>query len=101
MVPASESMNTVSVGGGKYANIYHTLAEADYVYAPTIRSGRMYLSYGKPVYLRFVGTNGYAGPDMNNPGDVNANTLFEFAEFTIEGKNYCCLLYTSPSPRDM
>ncbi|MCI9564544.1 MAG: hypothetical protein HFG30_00860 [Eubacterium sp.] len=88
MVPASESMNTVSVGGGKYANIYHTLAEADYVYAPTIRSGRMYLSYGKPVYLRFVGTNGYAGPDMNNPGDVNANTLFEFAEFTIEGKNY-------------
>ena len=88
MVPASESLNTVSVGGGKYANIYHTLAEADYVYAPTIRSGRMYLSYGKPVYLKFVGSTGYAGPDLNNPSDVNANTLFEFAEFTIEGKKY-------------
>ena len=88
MVPASESLNTISVNGSMYANIYHTLAEADYVYAPTIRSGRMYISYGKPVYLKFVGSTGYAGPDMNNPGDVNADTLFEFAEFTIEGKNY-------------
>lgn len=88
MVRASEDLNTVSVNGGKYANIYHTLAEADYVYAPTIRSGRMYLSYGKPVYLQFVGSTGYAGPDLNNPSDVNAGTLFEFAEFTIEGKNY-------------
>ena len=88
MIPASESLNTVEVNGTKYANIYHTLAESDHVYAPTIRSGRMYLSYGKPVYVKFNGSTGYAGPDLNNPGDVNANTLFEFAEFTIEGKHY-------------
>ena len=88
MIPASESLNTVEVNGTKYANIYHTLAESDHVYAPTIRSGRMYLSYGKPVYVKFNDSTGYAGPDLNNPGDVNANTLFEFAEFTIEGKNY-------------
>ena len=88
MIPASESLNTVEVNGTKYANIYHTLAESDHVYAPTIRSGRMYLSYGKPVYVKFNGSTGYAGPDLNNPGDVNANTLFEFAEFKIEGKNY-------------
>ena len=88
MIPASESLNTVNVNGTNYANIYHTLAEADYVYAPTIGSGRMYLSYGKPVYIKFEGTNGYAGPDLNNPSNVNANTLFEFAEFTIKGKNY-------------
>ena len=88
MIPVSESLNTIQIGNSKYANIYHTLAEADYVYAPTIRSGRMYISYGKPVYLKIVGTTGYAGPDLNNSGDVNANTLFEFAEFTIEGKFY-------------
>ncbi len=59
-------------------------AESDHVYAPTIRSGRMYLSYGKPVYVKFVGSTGYAGPDLNNPGDVNANTLFEFAELLLK-----------------
>ena len=92
MIPASESLNTIDVDGKKYANIYHTLAESDHVYAPTVRSGRMYLSYGKPVYVAFNtdanGNAGYAGPDLNNPSDVNANTLFEFAEFTIEGKSY-------------
>ena len=92
MIPASESLNTIDVNGKKYANIYHTLAESDHVYAPTVRSGRMYLSYGKPVYVTFNtdanGNAGYAGPDLNNPSDVNANTLFEFAEFTIEGKKY-------------
>ena len=81
MIPASESLNTIDVNGKKYANIYHTLAESDHVYAPTVRSGRMYLSYGKPVYVAFNtnanGNAGYAGPDLNNPSDVNANTLFE------------------------
>ncbi len=88
MIPASDSLNTVNVNGSNYANIYYTLEDADNVYVPTIRSGRMYISYGKPVYLKFVGTTGYVGVDLNNPTDVNANTLFEFAEFTIEGKHY-------------
>ena len=92
MIPASESLNTIEVDGRKYANIYHTLAESDHVYAPTVGSGRMYLSYGKPVYIAFNtdanGNAGYAGPDLNNSSDVNANTLFEFAEFTIDGKYY-------------
>lgn len=30
----------------------------------------------------------FAGPDLNNASDPNANTLFEFAEFTIDGKYY-------------
>lgn len=92
MIPASESLNTLTVSNRKVANVCHTLAEADYVYAPTIESGRMYLSYEKPIYLSFVnaadGNVGYAGPDLNNSSDPNIDTLFEFAEFTIQGKNY-------------
>ncbi len=41
-----------------------------------IESGRMYLSYGEPVYITFNtaadGTVGYAGPDLNNPSDPNS-----------------------------
>ena len=47
MIPASESLNTVEVNGTKYANIYHTLAESDHVYAPTIRSGKDVLKLWK------------------------------------------------------
>ena len=54
MIPASESLNTIDVNGKKYANIYHTLAESDHVYAPTVRSGRMYLSYENLFTLHLI-----------------------------------------------
>ena len=68
------------------------MAEAKYVYLPDIESGRMYLSYGEPVYITFNtaadGTVGYAGPDLNNASDPNSDVLFEFAEFTVTNKEY-------------
>ena len=92
MIPASESLNKLTVNNRKVANVCHTLAESDHVYATTIVSGRMYLSYGKPIYIGFVnaadGKVGYTGVDLNNSTDPNADTLFEFAEFTINGKNF-------------
>ena len=67
------------------ANICNTLAQKDYVYMPDIESGRMYLSYGSPVYVTINqgadGNMGFAGPDLNNASDPNADVLFEFIEF--------------------
>lgn len=92
LVKASESLNTITKNGRKCANIAHSMAEAKYVYLPDIESGRMYLSYGEPVYITFNtvadGTIGYAGPDLNNPSDPNSDVLFEFAEFTVTNKEY-------------
>ena len=52
----------------------------------------MYLSYGSPVYITFNmaadGRVGYAGPDLNNTSDPNQDVLFEFAEFTVTGREY-------------
>jgi hypothetical protein len=56
---------------------------AKYLYMPNIESGRMFISYKKPVYIQCF-DNGFAGPDVNNPTDPNADTYFEFIEFTIE-----------------
>jgi len=92
LVPASTAMNTIKKGDRMCADISFTLEEADYLYMPDIDSGRMYLSYGDQVYLSFNiagdGMVGYAGPDLNNPGDPNQNTLFEYMEFTITNKEY-------------
>ena len=92
LIPANTSMNNLTVNNRAVANVCHTLSEANHVYVPTIESGRMYLSYGKPIYLTFNkagdGSVGYAGPDLNNSSDPNVDTLFEFAEFTVDGKSY-------------
>lgn len=92
MIPANTGMNTITINNRQVADVSHTLAEASYVYVPSISSARMYLSYEKPIYLTFNqaadGTIGFAGPDINNDTDPNAGTLYEFAEFTIDGKYY-------------
>lgn len=92
LIPANTDMNTLTVSGRKVADISYTLEEADYVYVPSISSGRMYVSYEKPVYITFNkaadGSIGYAGPDLNNSSDPNIDTLYEFAEFTIDGKYF-------------
>lgn len=92
LIKASSALNTIEKNGRKCANIAHSLAEASYVYLPDIESGRMYLSYGEPVYITFNtddrGNVGYAGPDLNNPSDPNSDVLFEFAEFTVTNKEY-------------
>ena len=92
LVPANASLNTISKGDRKCANVFYTLADKDYVYMPDIVSGRMYISYGSPVYVTINedanGNVGFAGPDLNNPSDPNQDVLFEFVEFTIKNGEY-------------
>ena len=91
LIEASLSDNDGTIGNRNYSQkIVHTLAEKKAVQLPAIESGRMYLSYGEPIYITFNGDAaniGYAGPDVNNNGDANYNTLFEYLEFTTESVN--------------
>ncbi len=92
LINADLSLNNAEIGSRKYSKtIIHSLADANYVHLPAIESGRMYLSYGEPVYITFNqgadGSMGYAGPDVNNISDANYNTLFEYLEFTTEAVN--------------
>lgn len=92
LIPATTGLNTISKGDRMCADVYYTLAEKDYVYMPDIVSGRMYISYGSPVYVTINsdanGNVGFAGPDLNNPTDPNQDVLFEFVEFTIKNGEY-------------
>ena len=92
LISADLSLNNAEIGSRQYSKtIIHSLADANYVHLPAIESGRMYLSYGEPVYITFNqaadGNIGYAGPDVNNTSDANYNTLFEYLEFTTEDVN--------------
>ncbi len=91
LIEASLSDNDGTIGSRSYSRkIVHTLADNKAVQLPAIESGRMYLSYGEPVYITFNGDAaniGYAGPDVNNHDDANYNTLFEYLEFTTESVN--------------
>ena len=88
---ASPADNNGNINGRAYcAKAVHKLSDKKFVQLPAIESGRMYLSYGEPVYLTFNGSGqdvGYAGPDTNNNSDANYNTLFEYLEFTTESVN--------------
>lgn len=92
LIPATTALNTIAKGDRMCADIYYTLAEKDYVYMPDIVSGRMYISYGSPVYVTINsdvnGNVGFAGPDLNNTSDPNQDVLFEFVEFTITNGEY-------------
>ncbi|ORX78546.1 hypothetical protein BCR32DRAFT_294990 [Anaeromyces robustus] len=86
LIKVDPSLNdaTTPIGNRRYASsIIHKLSDTKHVYLPAVESGRMYISYGEPVYITF-NDGGYAGPDVNNETDPNANTLFEYFEFTTE-----------------
>lgn len=91
LVPISLALNDapghLTKNGVNYANIYHTVSQTSWVSLPRITSGRMFLSVGTPCYIKTY-DNGFAGPDINNPTDPNANVYFDFVEFTVDATGY-------------
>jgi hypothetical protein len=78
--------------GQPYSDYFHTLAEVRKVTIPRIDSARLYLSVGGPMYLQVnldgAGNIAYAGPNIENPSDPNADVTFDFVEMAIDGAGF-------------
>lgn len=89
--PISAALNNaaghLTKNGVNYANIYSTVSQKQWINLPKLSAARMYLSVGSPCFITTYDT-GFAGPDINNPADPNANVTFDFVEFTLDGSGY-------------
>jgi beta-galactosidase len=72
--------------GQNYANYAFTLAQSKTLVLPKLSSGRIYVSLGKPVYLKVLNDANnevsFAGPNPQNQTDANLNVRFDWYEFT-------------------
>ncbi|MEN8905906.1 MAG: glycoside hydrolase family 64 protein [Clostridiales bacterium] len=73
--------------GINYANIYHTIADSKWVTLPKMDSGRIFISYNSPCYIKTY-DDGFAGPNIDNETDPNKEVYFDFVEFTINDSGY-------------
>jgi len=76
--------NTVhkTAGDWGYASMFTKLSDIKNktVYVPKIVGCRMLFSFGKPSYIHFFATGGYAGADLQNPTDPNIGIRWELIE---------------------
>lgn len=83
----SESINTLHKNANDwgYADIFTTLDQIPNktIYIDQSYSCRLLIGFGSPMYLHAFG-NGYAGADLANPADPNANVRWENMEFTYD-----------------
>jgi beta-galactosidase len=72
--------------GENYPAKGFTLAQAKQLNLPKAAGGRIFISYGEPVYLKVVvgadGAIGFAGPNPANPSDANNDVKLDWYEFT-------------------
>jgi hypothetical protein len=70
--------------GRRYADLSFTLAQADGVrIPPRLEGGRLYVSVGEPMYFAIArDDSGWAGPNLNDRGDPNYGTTFDWYELT-------------------
>lgn len=86
----NESVNTLHKVDGDwgYANIFVTLDQipGNTVYIDRSMACRMFIGFRSPMYLHAF-NNGYAGADLNNPNDPNADLRWEIVEFSYDNND--------------
>ncbi|MDE7120511.1 MAG: hypothetical protein K2O10_07860, partial [Muribaculaceae bacterium] len=86
--PLNDGLNRLHVKSDDwgYADIFTRMSDiADQtVYLGNTHACRMFLAFKSPMYLHAFADGGYAGADMNNPQDPNADIRWELIEFTYE-----------------
>ena len=85
----SSTFNTVPGPSGdptnwKYANVFTKLSDisSSTIGLPKIAACKMFISFKKPLYLRFHAAGGYSQPNLENPTDPNRGIRFETIELT-------------------
>lgn len=82
----NDSYNTVHkvAGDWGYADIFvplSTIADKT-IYIGNITAARIFYAFRSPMYIHFFADGGYAGADLQNPGDPNAGIRWEIIEFS-------------------
>lgn len=84
--PINTSWNTIhkTTGDWGYANIFTPLNKiaGKIAYMPKLSACRIFYAFKSPMYIHFFDDGGYAGADLQNPGDPNYGIRWELIEFT-------------------
>ncbi|MDE6277211.1 MAG: hypothetical protein K2M06_03800 [Muribaculaceae bacterium] len=90
--PLNDGLNRLHVKGDDwgYADIFTRMSDIPQqtFYIGDTYACRMFVAFKSPMYLHAFADGGYAGADMNNPGDPNAPIRWEIIEFTYEPNVY-------------
>lgn len=83
LAPMDASDNDDVFYRGRWFGTYsYTLDELkNFRVGSDVRGGRFYISLGKPIYM-VLGSQGVGIPNVSDPDDINAETIFDFYEFT-------------------
>lgn len=90
--PLEESLNTLhkTPSDWGHADIFVTLDKLSdkTIHIAQTYSCRLFIGFKSPMYIHAFGPDrGFAGADMNNPADPNANIRWEISEFTYDKHN--------------
>ena len=83
--------------GHTYPNYAFTLAQSHLLKLPPLNGGRIYVSFGAPMYIPIMAGNplGYAGPNPLNTSDPNSSTHYDWYEFDWGGTTDALFINTT------